>query len=58
MYGPSHINSFYGLRDVGQGEYENYLDNVDYKEVIEVLIVEGLSGIQSMGDINLLKLSI
>lgn len=27
-FGLSNINAFYGLRDAGQGEYKNYLDNV------------------------------
>lgn len=37
-FGPSDINSYYGLMDVGQGEYENYLSNVDCSEVIENLV--------------------
>lgn len=32
LFGLSDINTFYGLRDVGQGKYESYLDNVDYKK--------------------------
>lgn len=32
---------FYVFGDVSQGEYENYLNNVDYEEVIETLAMEG-----------------
>lgn len=40
----SDINSYYELIDVGQGKYENYLSNIDYIEVIDTHVVEGLSG--------------
>lgn len=35
------INAYYGLMDMGHDEYETYTDNLDYKEVIETLDVEG-----------------
>lgn len=35
------INAYYGLMDMGHDEYETYTDNLDYKEVIETIDVEG-----------------
>lgn len=37
LFGSSDINSYYSLIDVFQGEYESYLDIVDYTKVIETL---------------------
>lgn len=39
-FGPSNVNDFYGMRDVGQGEYEDYLENVGYNNIVQVLMVE------------------
>lgn len=36
------MNSFYGMRYVKQGKYEAYFENMDYKEVIQVLIIKGV----------------
>lgn len=33
-------NYFYGMRGVGQGEYEAYLANVDYDNVMQALTIE------------------
>lgn len=41
LFGLLDIISYYSLMDVYQGEYESYLNNVDYAKVIETLIVEG-----------------
>lgn len=38
LFGPSDINSYHSLIDVGKGDYKNYLNDVDYKDVIETLL--------------------
>lgn len=40
-FSASTINAYYGMRDVGQGGYEPYLENIDYEKVIEALTSEG-----------------
>lgn len=37
--GLSDINAFFGVRDVGQGKYKDYLENRDYDEVIQALTI-------------------
>lgn len=44
-FGASDIGSFYGMRDVGQGEYKAYLENVDDDDVIQALTIERKSEI-------------
>lgn len=39
-FSPSDIDAFYGLKDMGQGERESYLHNMDYEEVIETLPID------------------
>lgn len=31
------INGYYGMMNVSQGKYEDYLENIDYKKVKEAL---------------------
>lgn len=44
LFGPYDIKAHYGLMDIGQFEYETYLSDVNYIDVIEKFGMEGLSG--------------
>lgn len=39
-FGPLDTNAYYGLMNIGQGEYETYLSNMDHAAMIEVLAIE------------------
>lgn len=39
-FGPSYINAFYRVKDVGQREYEDYLENMDHDDIIQTLNME------------------
>lgn len=38
-FGKLSSNPYYGLRDIQHGEYEAYLEDIDYDEVIQTMIV-------------------
>lgn len=39
-FGKADIQVYYVLRNIEYGEYEAYLENVDYDEVIQTLSIE------------------
>lgn len=53
-----NIKASYGLKDIGDGEYKTFLNDVDYVVIIKSLVVKGVKWGYISGNHRNLKLNI